>query len=567
MCNDGTDAMLYLDEDCGRQQDGWVVHFAGGGGCTDEQQCRERNRNMKTNILTSSRLLPGSITGRDILSADANENPKFHRYCHAFVPYCTSDYWLASAPSSGPGNFSFLGATVFLSAVEYLIQEGMENTTEVVIVGSSAGAIGVLNSIPWLSGVLPHANLSVIIDSGWFVNFNNTYQAIASADIVQKFINSSTSPLCQLVDSNGVPCCLIPTCILLSQNLTISSPPPILVITSMYDSFLLSFALRRVTETLDEGVVSAAKAIYTVYAYGSALQTAAASVHAALPHVSFFMPSCTQHIFLASSSLWEQGGLLESTSVNALIVQRYFEAFNPIFPGLWNSVEIEDVSIKSIIHLWYNSTSGGSLFVEDSCSGLFCTPYCKNLVKLLSGYSGYSEWWEWTTLVLGLLVVYSPILPKILLYIQQKWLLWQQKKYALVMTTKKLCRQGTIFTSISCMDLSYKVANSKLKAVKDALGTWKTKGCVHSTTVEDVRQQEGQIEGFADAKAASDAKVTDATVVSVDPNRIIHDVNFYINPGELVAIMGPTGSGKTTLLDVLMGQRSSSSVEVCLLWT
>lgn len=557
MCNDGTDAMLYLDEDCGGQQDGWVVHFAGGGGCTSEEQCRDRNSNVHTNILTSSNSLPGTIVGHDILSSDAYENPQFHGYCHAFVPYCTSDYWLASVPSPGPGNFNFLGATVFRDAVEFLVQEGMENASDVVVVGSSAGAIGALNSISWLPGLLPNASLSIIIDSGWFVNFNNTYQAIASGDLVQKFINSSNSPLCQLVDSNGIPCCLIPTCILFSQNLTISSPPPILVLTSMYDSFLLSFALRLATETLnDAGVTAAAKAIYAVYAYGSALQTAAASVHTALPHVSFFMPSCTQHIFLASSSLWEPGGLLESTSVNSLTVQEYFEVFNPIYPGLWNSVQIEGVSIRSFIQTWYNSTASGSLFVEDSCSGLFCTPYCKNLVKLLYRYK-YNEWWDWIVLVVGIVVVYGPILPKVVLYVQQRWLLWQQKKYAFAITTKKLCRQSTVVTSISCMNLSYKVTDSKLKAVKNAFGAWKAKWR-GSATSEQTSEQKSCSE-------SSDAvmNTSDPIALNVGPRGIINDVNFYINPGELVAIMGPTGSGKTTLLDVLMGQRTSTSVEVC----
>ena len=327
----------------------------------------------------------------------------------------------------------------------------------------------------------------------------------------------------------------------------------------MYDSYLLSFALSLVTGNLDDtGVASASRAIYAVYAYGSALQTAAVSVHTALPHVSFFMPSCTQHIFLASSSLWEPGGLLERTSVNALVVQRYFEVFNPINPGLWNSVQIDGVSIRSIIQMWYDNTSTGSLFVEDSCTGLFCTPYCKSLVRLYR--YRYFEWWNWIILIVGALVVYGPILPKLILYVQQRLLLWEQKKYTLTRTTRRLCRQGTIFTSISCMNLSYKVANSRLKTVKNALNALKVKKR-GSTTMEDMsKQAESQSESSCNAKADTTALVEG----KVDPRGIIiNDVNFYINPGELVAIMGPTGCGKTTLLDVLLGQRSSRDVEVC----
>ncbi len=38
---------------------------------------------------------------------------------------------------------------------------------------------------------------------------------------------------------------------------------------------------------------------------------------------------------------------------------------------------------------------------------------------------------------------------------------------------------------------------------------------------------------------------------SYGPSEVLHDVNFSIEPGELVALTGPSGSGKTTLLQLI----------------
>ena len=32
----------------------------------------------------------------------------------------------------------------------------------------------------------------------------------------------------------------------------------------------------------------------------------------------------------------------------------------------------------------------------------------------------------------------------------------------------------------------------------------------------------------------------------------MHDVNFQVKPGQMVAIVGPTGAGKTTLMNLLL---------------
>ena len=40
------------------------------------------------------------------------------------------------------------------------------------------------------------------------------------------------------------------------------------------------------------------------------------------------------------------------------------------------------------------------------------------------------------------------------------------------------------------------------------------------------------------------------------------DINFHVNPGELVAVIGPSGSGKSTFLKVIAGLLEPTSGSV-----
>ena len=142
-----------------------------------------------------------TLEGKDLL---ATYDSPFGGHGHVVVPYCSSDLWLGSEGEESrdfprkvssneyckcwdtscfsfqpdyPGlQFTFRGKTIFQSALNtlqeiYDLQEtGIE---EIILVGSSAGGLGVLNLAQWVREEFPHVEVRAVVDSSWFVNFRN----------------------------------------------------------------------------------------------------------------------------------------------------------------------------------------------------------------------------------------------------------------------------------------------------------------------------------------------------------------------------------------------------------
>lgn len=73
---------------------------------------------------------------------------------------------------SSVNDFIFRGYTIFRSVIEDLM-DGLKNATEVLLVGSSAGGIGVLNHLRYVRSQLTKATVAAIIDSSWFIDFED----------------------------------------------------------------------------------------------------------------------------------------------------------------------------------------------------------------------------------------------------------------------------------------------------------------------------------------------------------------------------------------------------------
>lgn len=116
------------------------------------------------------------ISVRGILSPKMEENPFWWNCNHVFVPYCTSDSWTGSKPASPKQMFSFMGSFVIRQVIKDLVPLGLENSTELLLTGSSAGGTGVMLNLDFIKELL-HDELNLkqihikgVTDSGWFLD-------------------------------------------------------------------------------------------------------------------------------------------------------------------------------------------------------------------------------------------------------------------------------------------------------------------------------------------------------------------------------------------------------------
>ncbi len=164
ICNDGTPAVYYLRRGTGCGAKRWVLGLEGGGSCNTLAECAARGPGLRG---TSG--ADPSKNGTGILSADPAANPDFFTANAVYVEYCSSDNWAGHrAASADTGNFAFYGKDIIAAVLEDLATaEGLADANEALLVGSSAGGLGVLANADALQARLPKARVRAVDDAGW----------------------------------------------------------------------------------------------------------------------------------------------------------------------------------------------------------------------------------------------------------------------------------------------------------------------------------------------------------------------------------------------------------------
>ena len=298
-----------------------------------------------------------NIVGRDIMDSKKKNNPSFYDYNHVIIPYCSSDMWLGNdtrevpninesgnpqsdfldkvyKPESSTLQFTFRGSVIFHSIINELMVNGLSDATDLILAGSSAGGLGVVNNAKWVYEKLNNiTNISIIADSSWFVNFrNNIYRrfngTVKDEDDTMNIPTNiqstkdlltiiSTSPQCSDT-TQGSPCCLSIYCVLSSPDYFPGGEIPIITLFSLYDVYLLadSIANSIIPGQYQGDSVQPSlglEFLFIVAEYGGVMNSSI-DRSKTVPLLSFIVTECLQHIYFATLSLFDSDGILSGIS-------------------------------------------------------------------------------------------------------------------------------------------------------------------------------------------------------------------------------------------------------------
>ncbi|MBI5507480.1 MAG: hypothetical protein HY903_01885 [Deltaproteobacteria bacterium] len=175
VCNDGSPAIYYRRRGTGAGARRFVIELTGGMFCSNNADCDRRA--VQAPALVSSLNAASSKPGPGILSIDPALNPDFYNANHVSIAYCSSDNWSGDrAAETATNSRAFRGRKIVQAVTEDLLDPtltpapNLADATDVLLVGESAGGMGVMQNLDWLAGALAPTPVRGLNDAGWFVH-------------------------------------------------------------------------------------------------------------------------------------------------------------------------------------------------------------------------------------------------------------------------------------------------------------------------------------------------------------------------------------------------------------
>jgi len=300
ICNDGSTAVYYVDEEAHKDGQSVMVYLEGGGACFTAQTCSDRCEGAEAEYLCQAQTDPVKDFSDNVWSKDATTNPGLYDSFKVYVPYCTSDaYSGRKGASSETGGYAFYGKAVVEGLVEDLLTKviGTNSMRQFTLMGVSAGAFGVAFNCDAVAAAVkakdPNADVRCIMDSNDFIPTNvggEICDPLEANSVGKAYWQAEFDQSCE--QANGA-------------DSTVCN-----VFTTYYQEISTPFMLIIPLEEVDPGVHPCAPEWPENPSFWSrwreALHTLAQQLAQDVPNAGMFMSNCAHHVSLANPTTWAE---------------------------------------------------------------------------------------------------------------------------------------------------------------------------------------------------------------------------------------------------------------------
>lgn len=338
-CLDGSAAGYYYHFN--EKSTRFVFFLEGGGYCLTEEACKSRT----STDFGSSKAWPASIPDRadsDIISVDPTLNPDFYDDNHIWVPYCSGDVYSGTRKVATEDTWGlyFAGHQIIEAIIADLrVQNHLDEATEIIVGGISAGGIGTLNNVDYIAEAFPHATVTGYLNGGWFIPVEDYGQFDGTSDesVMGKTIATAQALYDPFVDE---------TC------RAIYGPMPVFCI------------LGPIVQPFLRSRIFVAEMIFDAEQIFIEHGTPAVENSTVAAYIGFFgeaMSTSTLYALPVNSGVTQSTGLYLASCLG-----HYVD---------WNLIEVESQSLQTTFHNWYFKTAGNA-HVFDKQSQLPINPSC-----------------------------------------------------------------------------------------------------------------------------------------------------------------------------------------------
>jgi len=297
ICNDGSTAVYYVDEEAHRDGQSVMVYLEGGGACYTDQTCSDRCEGAEAEYLCEAQTDPVKDFNEHVWSKDPTTNPGLHDSLKVYVPYCTSDGYSGRRPaSSESGGYAFFGKAVVEGLVEDLLEKviGSNSIRQFTLMGVSAGAFGVAFNCDAVAAKVkakdPNADVRCIMDSHDFIptDVSEGCNPLEWGSLAKTYWQGEFDQSCEQANGADSTQCN--------------------VFTTYYQQITTPFMVIVPLEEVDPGVHPCTPEWPEDSNFWSrwreALHTAAQQLAQDMPNSGMFMSNCAHHVTLANPTTW-----------------------------------------------------------------------------------------------------------------------------------------------------------------------------------------------------------------------------------------------------------------------